>query len=178
MLTLNLLPPEEKESLRLDKVVRAAVFWGRLFLFLICVFAALLATVWLYLSVQIWAMEKLVDVERGGSSSLAARELELKIANVNGKMKLLDDLQSGRVPLVDILKNLATAVPAGVRFDTIAFDAKNRKAILTGRASTREQLIAFQKKIEGSPLFSKVESPVANFIKSENIDFNFSFLIK
>lgn len=177
MLTLNLLPPQEKEFLRLEKMSRSAIFFGRLFLFLVCIFAALLAATWLYLSVQVQAMDGLVNAEEGGSSSLAARELEVKIVDANQKMKLLSDLQDSQVPAVDILKNLAMAASPGIRFDSLQFDIKNKKVVLTGHVSTREQLIAFQGKLEGCPLFSEIKSPVSNFIKSEDIDFNFSFLI-
>jgi len=177
MLTLNLLPPQEKEFLRLEKMSRSAIFVGRLFLFLVCIFAVLLAVTWLYLSAQVQAMNGLVSAGEGGSSSLVARELGAKITDANQKIKLLSDLQNSRVPVVDVLKNLAMAVSPEIRFDSIQFDIKKKKVVLTGHASTREQLVAFQGKLEGCPLFSEIKSPVSNFIKSEDIDFNFSFSI-
>ncbi|MBI4837124.1 MAG: hypothetical protein HY813_01805 [Candidatus Portnoybacteria bacterium] len=178
MLILNLLPPEEKESLRLDKMSRAAIFWGRLFLFLTCIFAALLTAIWLYLSVQVRAMEKLVDVEKGGNSLRVARELETEVAVINQKMRFLDDLQNRQVSVVDALENLAKAVPPGVSFDNFAFNAKDNKIILTGHALTREQLIVFRRALDRCPSFFGIESPVSNFVKPEDIDFNLSFVIK
>lgn len=178
MLTLNLLPPQEKEFLRLERMSRSAIFFGKLFLFLICIFAALLAAIWFYLAVQVQAMDGLVNAEKGSSSLPAARELEEKIVAANQKIKLLNNLQDRQVPVVDVLENLARAVSPGIHFESLQLDIKNKKAVLIGHAATREQLIAFQGKLESYPLFSEIKSPVSNFVKAEDIDFNLSFLIK
>ena len=94
----------------------------------------------------------------------------------NEKIRLLDT--ASKVPQVSILfGNILIKTATGISLISMDWDGAENIAI-RGRASTREELIAFVRLLEVDPIFTKVTSPISNLISNGDIDFSISLKIK
>ena len=73
------------------------------------------------------------------------------------------------------LKKIIDLIPPGVSVNGISFARQNvseqGRVSLSGKANTREDLASFIGILNDSDIFSKVDSPVSNILKKNNIDF-------
>lgn len=101
-----------------------------------------------------------------------SREADEAVNNVLALNKLINKLSSvPKLPLMgETLDKLFEDKIEGISFESI--DYTNQKVItIAGRASTREILLAFTRKLNQDSYFSNVSSPISNLIKSTDINF-------
>ncbi len=176
MIKLNLLPPQEKENLKHERISRWIVFYGVSILGILIIFTALLGAILLYINIQLQAQNKEFSSLQ---TSLKGTDLKLQqdeIAVFNQELRTITRLQNGQEKYSYFLASLAGLIPAGVRLDTLSGD-KNDQIILYGNAQTRNQVIALRDALAQSKLFSDVESPLSNLVKQTDINFYFKFKI-
>lgn len=186
MITLNLLPSKEKRNLYLKKVNWLLRIYAGQFLIALFIFALLLGLIWFFLSSQI----KIVDKELGsyevGVKKEALLELNQKIAKANLQISAVEQLQKEHQYYSLLLEEIITLIPAGARLENINIQkqaatkkepAKNKIA-LTGYAPVRNNVLQIKEGLEKSIYFTDIESPLSNFVKATDINFNFSGIIK
>ena len=178
MLILNLLPPQEKEMIRLSRINRLIIFYSGAIFVLLVIFIILLLVTLFFLTIQLKAIEKLVVLEEKSAPSLAMRNLEKEITLINQKLKMIDKIQTDSIPYSIILEDLAKMIPLGVQLFSFSFDSQTKKANLIGYAPERDQVLALKESLEKFEKFNQVESPISNLLKARDIDFRFSFVIK
>lgn len=178
MLTLNLLPPEEKEILRWERINRLIIFYGGIFFIILVIFVLLLFINLIFLNIQLKAIERLVIVEEKSASAQTIKELKEEIATFNQKLEILDQIQSKTKGYSIILEDLAKIIPSGVRLYSFSFDSKTKKIAIEGYAPERNQVISLKESLEKSSEFNSIESPISNLLKQKDINFRFSFTIR
>lgn len=178
MLTLNLLPPKEKENLKLTKINRLIIFYSGIIFVLLLIFIILISSTLLFLTIQLKVIEKLVALEEKSPFSLATKNKEKEITLVNQKLKMIDKIQSDHQKYSIILEDLAKMIPPGAQLSSFSFDNQTKKASLLGYALERNSLLVLKESLEKFPKFTALESPISNLLKQKDINFRFSFLIK
>jgi len=177
MITLNVLPPQEKKILALEKAQRWIIFYGCNILGILIIAIALLGIIWFSINIELNGVAaNLAQIQFG----LKGQDLKAQqglVNTLNADLKTISNLQKNQKNYSHLLISLADLVPDGIRITNLSFNEKNA-ASLSGHAQRREQIIAFQEALEKSNLFENIKNPLENLVKQTDIDFNFSFTIK
>lgn len=174
MIELNLLPPQEKEFLGLERKRRQIMLYGGSLLLTLFGFIALLGFIWFFILIQLKSYSaSLQNIEASFQGQSISRQKQL-IADFNQYLTRLDQIQLSHRRYSLALAELANIIPSGVRLESLTIDAKNQ-VNLSGFASQRTQVLMLQDALEKSALFTQVEKPLANLTKQIDINFNFKF---
>lgn len=177
MIELNLLPPEEKKSLRLSQAQRWVVFYGSAILSSLLIFIILLAVIWFSLFIQITSLSASLDMAKQSQQGQDLGEQQNLIKDLNAKIQRVSQFEKNRKSYSTVLFALAKMMPAGTRLDRLTLDEDNKMAIF-GYATTREAVLNLKNSLEKSAVFTEVESPLSNLIKQTDINFSFTMTVK
>ena len=178
MLTINLLPPQEKETIRLERKVCLTVLYSVYFLVILVVFVCLLLVNVLCLKSKISATEKLALTEQENMSVQNMKNIKKEITVLNKTLETLRQLADKTENYSFVLGDLSQLMPVGVKLSNFSFDSKTKTVVLDGWAPERSQVLVLKEALEKSPKFSDVESPMANLLRQKDIIFRFSFVLK
>jgi Tfp pilus assembly protein PilN len=172
---LNLLPEENKKELAIEyRRRRAMVSLG----FLAALF---LATLLLFLPALIVSYNKKNQVSNNyqlikvASTIRDYDSLRTVIDDVRSKLLLLKP-SDNRAYIHDELQAIISQKSRAISITGFDFKpappAGKTEISLIGKATSREELVAFSRALEQSPLFSKVEVPVSDLVRGRDIDFS------
>lgn len=176
MIKLNLLPPQEKGEIASRRALRKAFGWGILSLFFVFVFLLLLSSVWWYLLIQLKSAEDILKQVETSPQSVAFKEFKKEVDDINRQLKYLDQLQAETKNYPFYLEKLTSLTKEGIKFKNISIEQD--KIVIEGHALTRENLLSLKEALAASPYFEKLDIPLSNFLRQNEIDFSFSFQIK
>lgn len=176
MITLNLLPPKEKEIFVGQKKLRRILSFGTASLFFIFVFLVLLGSVWLYLFVQFNSFEAISQAAYASPQSQAFLQFKKEVDEANSELKYYNQIQQGTKNYSAALEEMARLASDGIKFSSISIDTN--KVVTSGEAATRDNLVSFKDRLAASSYFVNLNAPLSNFLKQANINFSFSFGIK
>ncbi|MDD5590189.1 MAG: hypothetical protein PHQ47_03390, partial [Candidatus Portnoybacteria bacterium] len=140
MLSLNLLPPQEKETVALVAAKQKIISWNTSFLFLILIFFGLLASVWVCLRIQLNSIETILQETESGQQGQAYVSFKKQVEEANRNLEDLNKLQESIKSYSPPFEALGELVPpVGLFFSRLFLD----KNILTieGRADNRDVLL-------------------------------------
>lgn len=170
----NLLPKSNKELIRREYHMRLAV----VSLWLLCgalVIASLLLLPSLFLSS---ALEKAAtlrfDALSRGTDGEEAAALDALLAGTAARAALLKG-GSPNVLLHELLMLIASITTDRISLAGISFGALSegkRDITLTGIARDRAGLLSFVRALEKTDVFERVETPISNFAKDTDINFD------
>ncbi|MBM3205982.1 hypothetical protein FJZ41_04005 [Candidatus Shapirobacteria bacterium] len=176
MIEFNLLPPEEKAEIASQKNFKKIMAGGFFGLLCAMAFLAVLASVWLYSLIQLRSIQGIAKELEANPQNQVFRDIKNEIDGINQKMLAFDKLKSQEKDYSFYMQELAGLTKPGIEFKNVKFDGE--KVSLSGRATSREALLAFKSSLEGSSDFKNVNAPLSNFLKQNDIDFTFSFELK
>jgi len=169
----NLLPKEEKATIRREYRVRLAVvvLW---FSFVTVIVSSLLLLPAYFLSSQKEkaALRQAETLTKSVEAAEAAN-LEKVLVGVKGKLAYVDSEQPP-LRLYELIREVAKRRSEGIAFTTLTVvdaEEEKRRININGRASTRGAIVAFEKALRGSGLFDRVELPVSSLAKDSNSEF-------
>ncbi len=174
MIHLNLLPPGEKENLKMEKIQHGLWFWTALIAGALIFFLVMLATVYfsiISLSKTVEEDYRLIQASTQGKNLKSQQDL---IRDFNLKLSQIETLQKKHKYYSTILIELTRLLPEGVRLENLTIDEKNQ-VILLGFAPRREEIIALKDNLEKSKKFANIENPLSNLIKQTDINFYLKF---
>lgn len=187
MLKINLLSPEDKETLRWEKnniKIRSLIFATvAMALSLLVVFGAALQ----YLIIQQEAAETELVTLRNQPDTKEAMEMNQRLAEFAveaREMLKVDDMQLRWTIMTD---ELARLQGDGVKFESVTAkpaDSKDKnrpgdsfKVELSGKALARKHLLSLEDGLKNSKVFEKLETNDANYVNAENVEFSYAFYI-
>ncbi len=173
MIELNLLPPEEKNSLRLSQTQRWIIFYGSAVLGSLSIFIVLLAVIWLSLFIQLKSLNASLDVAKQSQQGQDLKTQQDLIKELNAQIEKISQFEKTHKSYSPVLLALAKIMPVGTKLERLTLDEKNKMAIF-GYAATREAVLNLKNSLEKSALFTKIDSPLTNLIKQTDINFSFS----
>lgn len=106
------------------------------------------------------------------------RGTNAEVDAANRELAALSVLAERYRPVAPLYHALATNAPEGITFSALSIDYLNNKIRISGRADTRERLLAYQKLLEKDPRWMNVRVPLANISQKTNIPFELSFSLK
>lgn len=167
---MNLLPPQQKEALRKEILLK----FGFVVLGVVSLWTAILLiliyNVNLYFKIQIPAINARVILENNSKSSIAYKDVEKRINELNAALVQLDRIRGrGFLNLADVLRKLGSVVLPGIFFSSMSYQGD--VISISGHADTREQALALKDALEKGSLCVNLTSPV--IVKEVNIDFIF-----
>jgi Tfp pilus assembly protein PilN len=142
----------------------------------VIVFIVFLITINWDLKIQLEGLEKAYSLEQSGEEYRELQKYEDKFSDVNYRISSISKLQSGHLYWSNIFYRLSDLVPEGIYMNNAV--TKDYKVSLAGRARTRDDLLAFQEKMESSDCFTKLNVPLSNLVSRENVDFRIDFEVE
>jgi len=120
-----------------------------------------------------WVLQEHFNELAVSAASATARQTNVKseIRKVNRLLKDLDAVQQEYVQWTPVLLEVSESMPKHIFLDSMTFDNIQSKATFTGKAQTREDLLALQKHLESAPFLTEVNIPITQFTERKNIPF-------
>ena len=175
----NILPPKEKEYLRLEQAKKIVIILGfAAIVSLICLLLILLSIKYYILSAAGSQKFILQESEKMYQASDFA-EFKNMISKNNGILPDIYTFYEKEIYFSDIL-NVVSQVqrPEGLYFNKIYINgeaAGKIKVIVSGFSDTRENLLLFQKRMQEEPKIKNISFSPESWINPVNISFNLSF---
>ncbi len=171
MIILNLLPKEERITHERESNYEIAK--NSLYLFLIIFIFINIAILW----TQTFLEKNFSGLIENGSSSSSTMQIKNKIKVINKKLQKINEIQKDYFNFSSPLIEIGKLLPQGVQINFLNLDKPKKQFILNGYAKTRDDLLKFQKTMEGSPFFANIKFPLDNLLLKENINFEFSGIL-
>ncbi|MBI4137850.1 MAG: hypothetical protein HY472_01200 [Candidatus Sungbacteria bacterium] len=174
MLSINLLPREEKQAY--EREVRARIgtffaFWTSAVLGVGIVF---LLPSFLPLVFQRWELERAIAIIERFSAAAALP------SDAPGDLRLSEFIQTaqsaGQQERTTRLSDAAFHPSPGITIGSLLIEGKN--IAITGRAETRADLLLFEQSLKNSELFENISSPLSNIIQERDAGFSISAAIR
>jgi len=167
---INLLPPEQKEEILLDKKRKLVLILGILSLLFLFSFILILLLIKIYLANEIQNQTPLLNLEKEEQEETNIKEIENKIKTSNQRISQVANFYQKQVFLSEILDRIQKTIPPGIYLTNFSFSKDNSQVTISGFSPDRETLFRFKKNLEEN--FKEVKIPTANWVESVNINFS------
>ncbi|KKT62299.1 MAG: hypothetical protein UX24_C0014G0007 [Candidatus Giovannonibacteria bacterium GW2011_GWB1_45_9b] len=171
---INLLPYEDKKEVKREGLRRFAIVAVFSISAVLLLSMLLMAPAYFFLYQERASVISEENLLRASSPVEKMNEIADKIKKTNSRLSVIESLANNRSVPED-LKKIIDLIPPGVSVNGISFARQNvseqGRVSLSGKANTREDLASFIGILNDSDIFSKVDSPVSNILKKNNIDF-------
>lgn len=167
---INLLPPENKIAIKKEYLRRLVVVFGIFLLSIILVIVILLITLFFIVSNQKKAQDESAFLVKEHLSLQNEVEISSLVSEINSKISLLSNNQKNARRVSEILEKIIGIKTKETKITLFSFDGS--KVSINGISETRTDLINFIEDLKKEPVFLKVNSPLSNFLKEGNVEFN------
>lgn len=109
------------------------------------------------------------------------QELQKEIVLTNKVLSDLDSFYKNQIEFTEILERISKTLPSGVYLTNLSLSSLGGGTLscnISGFAPTSEILKDFKKNLETEKTITETSFPLANWVESEDIDFNITFKIK
>ena len=179
---INLLPPEEKEALRVERNKNLIIVLSYIVIISLICMALVLFSLRLYILEDVnYQKDALVNAEKEYKTSefFALKE---NIIKYNKDLSSVNSFYQNSVYLSDMFKTiLSVQKPSGLYFTNIDMkrskESKKVSVIISGKSDNRDNLLVFKKNIESNEKIKNVNFPLNSWIKPIDITFNLTFEI-
>lgn len=178
---INLIPPKEKERIKMEKINKVIIIhWFLIFFFILC-FILVLFSIRIYFKSQALAQNAMVLNAKSNSEAQKVKQFKEEMQTANNKIEEQNNFQKNKIYLSNIIEKIAGILPQNIKLNNISAvldDQKIIKASVSGFAQSREDLVALKDKLEKESAISEIYFPPTNWVKAKNIDFFANFNIK
>ena len=173
---LNLLPEEKKAQNRSKQIFRFVNIQGILIVFVFVFTATMFFGINKILDIELSTLEDISgDLnQQGGFKEI--HEFENSFKEVNSLVKMIADIQENHLRWINFFSELNLLVPNDVTLTSVS--TKDFVILISGTASSRDDLLLFQDNLNGSECFSNVELPYSYLVSKNNTDFQIDVEIK
>lgn len=176
MINLNLLPPKEKENIRLDLLDQRIIIIGGYLIAALLIFIVLLVVNLMIINFKISKSQNNFQDLQKKFAIEGFKDIQNKLKNINNKIKNIDQIQKNYPYYSTILEKIIAVIPNGAQISNISVTGKHIN--LAGFAANRDSVVNIKDSLEKSSDFGNINYPLSNFLQAENINFSFSFDIK
>ena len=200
MIDFNLLPPEDMEELKWEKINRSFIMHSVIIIAMVFIFILFLLIIQLYADIKLSGLEKIINLRKENVRMQEVKDLENEIENFNGHLTTIDKIQKNHLYFSQVISIFTENVPSAVqiaRLNIIQPEEKKNIAVqpkkssssavpppqkteekkfqinINGKAAKRGDLLFFKNALEKTSCFTKIYSPLSNLVERENIDFSF-----
>lgn len=178
---INLLPPQEKEELVLQKYKRLVIVLGNMTLIILICLTLILFALKFYVLSEIDLQKINLDLAQKKYEADDTNSLKQTISQYNELLIKIDNFYKKNILVSDILVDLLKIDrPKGLYFQDISIDRPQRneaslvamKISINGFANTREDLSIFKENLEKNSQFKNVSFPPQNWVREKDINFS------
>lgn len=167
MITINLISPEQKQNLQRQKAYSAI----SRSVAIIFVYTAVISG--LLLGSKYYLEQSLENILAEHAQEITnVQQLALSVKKINAKISAVSNIQKESYRFSPMLVKLAQLTPETIALNNVSLFKQEGVLELKGLAKTRNDLINFQKILEGSGLFKKIDLPLEALISKDNNSFD------
>ncbi len=164
MLSINLLPQDERESVRLEKWRRMVIFFsGGLVLILVFGLALFLPS-FLPLLFEQKEINRLSSAEEDAMQKVKTQEALAQAQQLKGRVSIIKSFVTSPVKASLILEYFTANDFQGIKIQYVSLN-KNGDLNLTGTADSRRHLLDFEDSLNQSGKFMNVYTPLSNIVR-------------
>lgn len=164
------MPPSEKEAVWYEETRRIFFFFTVLITIVFGTGSILLIPSLITLFVQQRGLEDLIKIEENVSRNLQVDEILVEAKKIGAAAAAIKEYLAQTPRATALLQGLLETVTPTIVLSGL--DIKNSGEIrITGIAATRQELLAFEKRLRASGLLQEISFPISNII--QEIDINF-----
>ncbi len=173
---INLLPAENKIEIKKEYLIRVFIISGVSLFSLILITGIALFLLFYLTAGQKTDSEEVFLLSQQGLASTNEAEISSIVSGINSTTAELISNQKITAEVSEVIKKLTAIKTEKITIKSFLFSASRDGAggeiRINGTSATRTELINYIEKIKKDPMFAKVDLPLSNFLKEENIDFN------
>ncbi|MBI5221995.1 MAG: PilN domain-containing protein [Candidatus Magasanikbacteria bacterium] len=127
-----------------------------------------------------WVLENYFSDLNATIASLQSRYADTNrtVKLINEKLGQIEFVQSKYRQITPLLPKITEAMPNAINLTALNVNMKNKTMQITGFAPSRDDLLEFQTRLEAVKWVEKVNIPVDQLTKKDNISFSFSTTLK
>lgn len=175
-ISLDLLPVQRKQELRRSRIFRMLVREQAVFLLPLLMFVGILAGVILVLETDKKSVEQAGVFGEGQGQFQELKSFEDQFQKTNDSVERIIKMEKAHLHWAGALRDLGMLLPQGVVISELS--TKDYTVMLRGKASTRENLLAFKSALEGYGCAEDVQVPLSNLVSRTNVEFQLDFVLK
>jgi uncharacterized protein (UPF0333 family) len=174
----NLLPLIEKKFISAEYTRRKMTVVLAFLLFLIVIAAVFLVPSFIISQFRLSEVSQTVSALQANNSIQNQAALKDKIHMANKKVATLS-MGTSSAPVTSVLEGIASEKTADIKITSFSLTREGAASLtLKGTAATRESLLSFANKLKADTAYKKVDLPISNFAKDENIGFTVTLTLK
>ncbi|MBI2122465.1 MAG: hypothetical protein HYT98_05130 [Candidatus Sungbacteria bacterium] len=177
MLTINLLPSAEKEGVWHEETQRIIRFFTTGILSACALAIVLIFPIYFSLLLEERELERSLNVEEAASRNLNIDAELQKIRTAENRIKLIRDFISTPATASTMLEKFFENTGSGITLISLTVKKQGDVAI-TGIATTRRNLLRFEKTLRDASMFQDISFPISNIVRETNINFTMQGKLK
>lgn len=177
MLSTNLLPEQEKKEIRLEQSRRIVIFISGFLAATLFIASLLLIPSYLPLVIERKGLEDSLQIEENASLEFGVQKKVASAGRVVSVVSSVREHASKTSRVSAILAEFVQSSDSGIVISFLNIK-KGGEFTLIGRASTRNNLLNFEKRLRESKKFEDFSSPLSNIIRETDINFSLQGKIK
>lgn len=177
---INLIPIKEKKEIRKDFYYRFLIVFFVMLGFLVFVFLVAILPAYIISFEKKVSTSKNLEIQKNKIMPEIDQQAQMAIKNLDTRLTLLEKARKNKYVFSEkVINEIILQKVSGIKI--IRFSYQNdsldgRKVNITGIAQNREQLLLFRQALEEDSLFKRVDLPISNFVKGNNIEFNLNLI--
>ncbi|MBI3273656.1 MAG: hypothetical protein HYZ69_00775 [Candidatus Colwellbacteria bacterium] len=177
MLSANLLPPEQKTIVMRELTGRTIRFFAAVFVFVFFLHTIFILPFFFSTYFIKNVLERSLALEQGAAEKLRVPKIAEEALGLKNMLKKIftHAAESDKASLS--FKKFFEFAETGVTLSTVHIE-QNGTIFLTGTASTRRNLLLFEKELRQSGRFLEISSPLSNIIEETNAQFTIRGILK
>ena len=172
---LDLLPDYRKQEIKRKKTLHSILRGEALFLLPIILLILILLNIYYVIVLQKNSSINENSLQQSQSKYQQLGTYQEKFNQVNDSDQLLRKIQSGHLHWANLFQKLSEIMPENIQISNLS--TKNCAVFLVGKAKTRDDLVDFKSKLEGSACFQNINVPLSDLVVKDNVDFQIDLTI-
>jgi Tfp pilus assembly protein PilN len=173
---LDLLPGDRKEEIEKKRIFWKIFRQEILFFMPISFFIAILITTNITLKIQLDSLEKTGSLEQSQEKYQELKNYEGKFRQINLQVNSLSNFQKNHLHWFNAISEVSNTVPDGIYISGLT--TKDFNISLSGKAKTRDDLLALQDKLNANKCFKNLNVPLSNLVNKDDVDFQIDFEVQ
>jgi hypothetical protein len=177
---INLISPTQKERTNREYFMRLAVLALLFMFFLVLIASVFLVPSYLVANVNAKSAQDQLEMMKSHRDP-EMEKISASIQSINKNLSVFtSSLDAVSVP-EDILKPIIDARGTGVTFAQMLYEKKEKigwSVTLHGSALSREEMLTFVRNLEASGKYEKINVPIGDLIKGQNVEFDLVLIKK
>jgi hypothetical protein len=173
MMSLNLLPEEEKKSVKQRRIYLLLKKAGGLIFIVLFLYGFLVFGAEFQLQKTINEVEE--HTNQIGSNSQGYNN---KVIEINQLLKTTDEMQKDYISWSCLIKDITLALTDGISVSSLSLSKEKSSITILGHAAERDNLLQFKANLEKIPALEAINLPLQTLLVKENFDFEISTSLK